>query len=919
MLAASAFALGPPAQHSFILDNRHEEASVMQGLQRVGIETGVPRAIYDVNYAVTPADPEIMARQYLREHVEVLRLADPGLADLTVRATRRGLAGTTVRFEQRFQGIPVLAPDVAVTIDRSSHVTFVMNGYQPGVSVESVTPVVQEPTARTTARAWIGVQGSLALDVARLVIVPEGKVSRLAWRVEMIPSVSPPGDWEVLVDARTGVVFRAVDRALNASGTGYVFDPDPLSSAHVLYDAPGYTDGADVTTAQLDAARVSRTLLDITDLGGGTFKLQGPYAEIIDSEAPFKGLFTQAGSTFNFDRAADAFEAVNTYYHIDQIMRHMNVTLGLSILPYQYVGGVRFDPSGFNGADNSHYLTGTGSLAFGEGGVDDAEDADVIIHELGHGLHDWVTAGGLSQVNGLSEGIGDYVAQSYSRSLGQWASFETHYDWVFDWDGHNPFWPGRITNTGATYPGGLDGEVHDDGQIWCTSLMKIWNDIGRNKTDTALFEGLAMTNSSTSQDDAAHAVLQAAIALGYSSSEITSIVTHFHDTGYSVSLGVDYMSHAIVDKCPSDAGNENGVLEPGEEATVAVTVKAASLGRTGVTGVLTTTTPGVTILDGTATWPDLTAGVSTPSDAPSFRIAVDGSVACLSSINFQLSLSTNEGGPIPMTFSRAVGQAALPTGLPIAIPDNAPAGVTSVFNVANNLTLSDVNVRVQITHTWVGDLFFKLRSPLGTEVTLLDRPGFPTSTFGCSDNDLNVTFDDASGFIPETYCAGSTPWFSGTAKPVGLLSAFNAQSTLGNWTLTVSDNAGADVGSIVAWELLTTPPLVGVCDECQSLVGVTGGTERGHRLELATGHPTPFSRTTEIEFQLARAGRATLRVYDIAGHLVTTLVDGDIDAGPHVARWNGTDQAGQAVASGIYFYRLASAGSDAIRRTLLVR
>ena len=171
-------------------------------------------------------------------------------------------------------------------------------------------------------------------------------------------------------------------------------------------------------------------------------------------------------------------------------MRHINFTLGVPVTPYQYAGGVRFDPSGFNGADNSHYLSGTGVVTFGEGGVDDAEDADVVIHELGHGLHDWLTAGGLSQVNGLSEGLGDYVAQSYSRSLAQWTSAEAPFHWTFSWDGHNVFWAGRITNYSATYPAGLVGQVHTDGQIWVTCLMRIWNQIGRNATDRAVYEGI---------------------------------------------------------------------------------------------------------------------------------------------------------------------------------------------------------------------------------------------------------------------------------------------------------------------------------------------------------------------------------------------------------------------------------------------
>jgi subtilisin-like proprotein convertase family protein len=919
-LPSAAFAKAPPAGRPVTIDARRAEATVARGFERIGVTSGVPRALYHVDYTVDPDLPEAMARQYLREHRGRLRLADPLLGDLVHRATRRGIAGTTVRFEQRFHGIPVLAPDVAVTIDRARRVTFVTNGYEPGVSVPSITPAVTAVTARGSALSWLSVEGPLAHEAIRLVVVPESKQARLAWHVQLVPSVSPTGDWEVLVDAETGEVFGVIDRALYVNGSGYVFDPDPLGTGHATYGSPGYSDGADATTAELDAARATRTLLDLTDTGGGTIKLQGTYAEIVDTESPFKGLFTQVGTTFEFDRAQDAFEAVTTYFHIDQIMRHVNLTLGVPVTPYQYATGrVRFDPSGLNGTDNSHYVPSTGQLAFGEGGVDDAEDADVVIHELGHGLHDWLTAGGLSQVNGLSEGLGDYVAQSYSRSLGQWASNEAPYHWVFSWDGHNEFWPGRTTNYGALYPGGLVNQIHTDGQIWSSCLMKIWDDIGRNKTDAAVFEGIAMTNASSSQDDAAQAVLQAAIALGYTQGEISSFVTHFQSTGYDVSAGIDYVSSAITDGCASDASNENGVVEPGEVVDVAVTIETAALPRTGVTGVLASTTPGVTIVDGAATWPDLAVGVPAASDAPHFRIAVDGSVACFSTIDLQLSVSSNEGGPFPLTFSLPVGQRPTPGGLPAAIPDNVVAGVTSTLDVEDDVTLTDVNVRVELAHTWVGDLHIKLRSPLGTEVILLDRPRYPTTPFGCGDDDMNVTFDDAATLVPETHCLGTSPWYTGSARAVQLLTAFNGQSSLGSWVLTVSDRAGQDVGTVLDWELITTPALATVCDPCQSLTGIPIPGPGERTVELAPNRPNPFSRLTEIAFQLTRPGRASLRVYDVAGQVVATLLDRELSAGPHVATWDGRDRSGNPVASGLYFYRLTSAEGQGVRRLLLVR
>jgi subtilisin-like proprotein convertase family protein len=818
VLATAAHAAGHPANQVAQIHGKAPEGVVNSEKASVGRETGVPRSLANESYQLIPSDPETMARQYLRENSAKLQLPTAQLGNLFVRATRKGLAGTSVRFEQRVDGIPVRGPDVVVNIDASNKVTFVMNGYQPGVVLTNNRAGITPQAATADVMTRLGVTDPPAWQSVRLVVVPDGKDSRLAYEVRVIPSTPPHGEWLGLVDAVSSEIFQLEDIALDLNGSGFVFDPDPLSSAHATYGSPGFTDAGDVTTAQLDAQRASRTLLDITDTGGGIYKLQGPYAEIVDTESPFKGLFTQASTTFNYNRFDDNFEAVNCYYHIDTIMRYINTTLGIPLTPFQYVGGARFDPSGFSGADNSHYTSGNGVVAFGEGGVDDAEDADVITHELGHGIHDWLTSGNLSQVDGLSEGTGDYVCQSYSRSFGQWAPADPQYQWTFNWDGHNEFWPGRVTNYPNLSPGGLDGEVHDDGQIWATCLMRIWNDIGRFKTDKAVFEGLAMTNSGTNQNQAAQAVLQAAISMGYTGSEISSMVTEMRATGYTVSVGVDYVSNAITDECSAIPGNVNGVLEPGENAEIRVTVVASSLPRTGVAGVLTSATPGVTILDGNATWPNLTPGVPTVTDAPHFRVHIDPQVACLSTVNFQLSITTNEGGPFVSNFSIPIGSSLTPSGLPLAVPDATPAGAASTLSVPTGQILTDVNVRVQMTHTWVGDISIKLKSPLGTVVTLLDRPGVPASTFGCSNDNMDVTFDDAGVVNLETWCAGTTPWYTGVGLPTTPLSAFNGQSTLGNWVLTVVDNAGGDVGVVTNWQLITNPPIAGICNVCDGIV-----------------------------------------------------------------------------------------------------
>lgn len=546
LLASDVFARPAADSGVFILADE-DEAILYQDRREINAVTGVPAALYQINYPVRPDSPTAMAEQYLRENAAVLGLQSPDLSDLVHKTTRQSLSGTTVRYRQFAGQIPVYKGEVVVHINNSNQVTLVTSNYRPSLALDNLSPTLTADEARQLAYNHLNVQGVLYYERTALTIYDYQGTTRLAYQVRVETS-DPAGSWEVLVDAQTGELFKAVDEAAYnlvyeenilpshepdslVDGTGYVFDPDPLTSATATYGDPGYTDGNDATTAQLDAERFQVTLQDI-ELDAGTYSLIGPWAEITDWAAPFKGLFQQNNDQFLYNRFDDAFEAANTYYHIDFYMRYLNITLGLTIEPHQYTGGVQYDPHGFNGADNSSYSPGTGRLQFGEGGVDDAEDSDVIHHELGHGLHDWVTGGSLSQVNGLSEGTGDYAAQSYNRSIDSWTSADPQYNWVFRWDGHNPFWPGRVTNYFGVWPDDLTGQIHTDGQIWSTCMMKVWDALDQADTDTAFWEGLGMTNSATNQSQAANAVYQAAIDLGYPAGDLGTMNTIMAGCGY---------------------------------------------------------------------------------------------------------------------------------------------------------------------------------------------------------------------------------------------------------------------------------------------------------------------------------------------------------------------------------------------------
>ena len=88
---------------------------------------------------------------------------------------------------------------------------------------------------------------------------------------------------------------------------------------------------------------------------------------------------------------------------------------------------------------------------------------------------------------------------------------------------------------------------------------------------------------------------------------------------------------------------------------------------------------------------------------------------------------------------------------------------------------------------------------------------------------------------------------------------------------------------------------------------------------LGRNYPNPFNPVTTISFSLREKGHVALRIYDVAGRLVRTLVDEARTAGRYDERWDGTNNRGSRVASGVYFYRFATADFEQTRKMVLLR
>jgi subtilisin-like proprotein convertase family protein len=172
-------------------------------------------------------------------------------------------------------------------------------------------------------------------------------------------------------------------------------------------------------------------------------------------------------------------------------------------------------------------------------------------------------------------------------------------------------------------------------------------------------------------------------------------------------------------------------------------------------------------------------------------------------------VSITSGAPPPPTPTPPPSACVTYTSsnVPISLP-NGTSSISSNLTVSGATNIGDLNMSVNMAHVWVGDLSMVLtHQNTGTSVTILDRPGVPASTYGCSGDDIDATLDDEAAASVENQCAGGTPTISGTFSPNNALSTFDGQSGNGTWTLQVIDNyTSADAGTLNGWSIEVCSP-----------------------------------------------------------------------------------------------------------------
>ncbi len=281
-------------------------------------------------------------------------------------------------------------------------------------------------------------------------------------------------------------------------------------------------------------------------------------------------------------------------------------------------------------------------------------------------------------------------------------------------------------------------------------------------------------------------------------------------------------------------GDNDQYAEPGENLSLAIGLtNAGNADARIVTGILTSNTPGVSVTANTGNYGDIAAGATVTNTATLYIFRVDPGLACAGTISFTQQVTYSDGTTQNFTITLPVGAPKITntsaTDIPHPISEVGAPTVTSNLPINFAGQVTHIRAKVNITHTWDGDLTLTIISPDGTRVILSNKHG------GGGENYTDTVFDDSAA---ASISSGSAP-FSGSYKPDEPLAGFNGKAISGNWQLEIKDNADRDGGALNGWSLEITSDSK-ICDYLSSVrVVATAGSPQ--RTPVNTNFQTPLT------------------------------------------------------------------------------
>lgn len=443
-------------------------------------------------HAIDAQQPAQSVAHYLSQSI----LAHYQNTKLQLEYTRQSPEGVYYTYSLNYNGQNIFGRQLKAFIDKNSTIRWVYHNFE---DIETTSPAsfLSDTEIHNYYKSRYAAYG--LLNSGRVWVQHQGELMP-SFYLTLKNSEKQATNQLVFTSQGDLLYTNALDMhfAADTPAYAYVYDPDPLTTAHQYYGGQysnnNKTDNADLQ-AQLKKRQMRCTLQnDSVILANDNFYLN----EISSTVWPqTRGAL---GDTFKFSREDYQFAEINAFYHLNTQIDHIH-GLGFNLPNFR----IQVDAHAFS-TENSQFSASNSppALMFGDGGIPDAEDAEVVVHELGHALSYGAspnTAIGQER-RAIDEGLGDYFAVSYTKAIDT-------FNWpkVFGWDGNNGGWQGRTIDYSNKYPN-LTNSIWTDGQLWSTSFIRIYDQIGREKSDKLMLGTLYRLASNMSMPQLAQAVLQ---------------------------------------------------------------------------------------------------------------------------------------------------------------------------------------------------------------------------------------------------------------------------------------------------------------------------------------------------------------------------------------------------------------------------
>jgi len=465
---------------------------------------GTPKEVYGFRTKPTATSAERVAKAFLLANTDLFEF-EPDLAGLQIRRIIRSLGATHIIFNQVHDRLRIHRAYVTVHVDRSGRVFLSKNRAIPArLLPEKFVSVVTKDEALAKARKSMPKLGGPGrLRETEKLWYPSRKKLEPAWKFR-ITRDEPKQEWIIYVNARTGGVLSRYDNLATATtGLGLVFDPSPVTAlgSHVRL----MKSKKKVLRPPERAYRKVKLLgLDGKGFLSGTRVSTSPTG---------KRRIQAKDLQFLLRSHQKGFEEVMVYYHIDASLRY------LERLGYRGPRAIFTTPMlvNVNGTreDNSWFSPWDKMLTFGTGDIDDAEDGETIVHELGHAIQDAICPdfGQSDEAAAMGEAFGDYWAASFFESRKP-ARYRNS---VMSWDGllmgiankEDPPCLRRLDSKRTFDSFVPDADEHDNCDIWSAALWEVRKVLGKTAADRVIVESHFQLDGFTTMARGARAIIDA--------------------------------------------------------------------------------------------------------------------------------------------------------------------------------------------------------------------------------------------------------------------------------------------------------------------------------------------------------------------------------------------------------------------------